>query len=257
MTFRVAADGYDRFIGRYSRLLAPQFLAFAGLDRPPVLDVGCGPGSLTEVLAARFGTSSVSAIDPSEPFVAACRDRVPGADVRVGSGESLPFSDQSFQAAVSQLVLSFVHDPDQMLREMIRVVRPGGSIAACTFEATGLALARIFWQAALQVDADAPDDARIPFRREHELRDLWIRTGLCAVHCAQIELQATYSDFDDFWSPFELGIGPAGSYFVAQAEPRRRQLRAACFELLGRPSAAFELPALVLAIRGQAPQVLR
>jgi trans-aconitate methyltransferase len=110
MTFSVAAEGYDRFIGRYSRILAPGFLESSGAGSGPVLDVGCGPGSLTEVLVARFGASQVAAIDPTGPFVEACRLRAPGADVRVVTAESLPFDDGFFGGALSQLVVSFVSD---------------------------------------------------------------------------------------------------------------------------------------------------
>ncbi len=251
MTFDVAAAAYDRFIGRYSRNLAPRFLEFAGVEAGPVLDVGCGPGSLAAVLAARFGGSQVAAVDPSEPFVAACRARVPGADVRLASGEALPFADRSFGAALSQLVLSFVKDADRMVAEMARVVRESGVVATCTFEANGFALARTFWEAALRLDRGAPDDARIPFRRMQELLDLWGRAGLRDVRRGVIDLEAAYSGFDDFWAPFAHGIGPAGGYLVAQPEERRIAIRDACFEILGRPAGPFSLPARVLAIRGR------
>jgi SAM-dependent methyltransferase len=251
MTFHVAGDAYDRFIGRYSRVLAPRFLAFAEIEAGPVLDVGCGPGGLTETLAARFGATSVAAVDPSEPFVAACRARVPGADVRAASAEALPFPDRSFGGALSQLVLSFVRDADRAAAELSRVVREGGIAAACTFEAQGFALARRFWDAALRFDPDAPDDARLPFRRMPELDALWRRAGLRDIRAEAIEIEAAYAGFDDFWAPFASGIGPAASYLVSQPEARRAAIRRACFESLGRPAGPFSLPARVLAIRGR------
>ena len=251
MTFAVAAGAYDRYIGRYSGALAPRFLEFAGVSSGPVLEVGCGPGSLTAVLAARFGAANVAAVDPSEPFVAACHERVPGADVRVGGGESLPFADAAFQGALSQLVLSFVREPDRLTSELSRVVRRDGTVAACTFEANGFALVRTFWDAALRFDPKAPDDAFIPFRREAELLALWNRAGFREVRTGVIDVEARYADFEDFWSPFAFGIGPAGSYLVAQAEDRRVALRDDCFDRLGRPAGAFTLPARVLAIRGR------
>ena len=152
MSFAVAGDVYDRFVGRYSRLLAPRFLDFAGVVEGPVLDVGAGPGALTSVLAGRFGAASVSAVEPSEPFAAACRARVPGVDVRVAPAEALPFAGLSFSASLSQLVLSFVTDAGKAATEMTRVVRRGGTVAACTFEADGFALARTFWKAARRFD---------------------------------------------------------------------------------------------------------
>jgi len=249
MSFAVAAESYDRYIGRYSRLLAPKFLEFAEVASGPVLEVGCGPGGLTAVLAARFGAASVAAVDPSEPFVAACRQRVPGADVRLAGGEALPFGDGAFRAALSQLVLSFVRQPDKLPAELARVVRPGGVVAACTFEADGFALARAFWDAALRFDPSAPDDASIPFRRKPELQALFDRAGYREVKTGVIEVEAGYADFDDFWAPFAFGIGPAGVYLEAQTEERRAGLRDACFERLGRPAGPFRLPARVIAIR--------
>ena len=250
MTFAVAGEGYDRYIGRYSRELAPRFIDFTGLSAGPVVDVGCGPGALSAALADRFGAHNVAAVDPSEPFVAACRERVPGANVRMARAESLPFADNMFEAAMSQLVLSFVGDPEAMAFELARVVRSGGIVSACTFEANGFGLVRTFWDAALQFDPDAPDDARIPFRRMPELIALWTRAGFRDISTGIIDVESSYSSFDDFWSPFSFGIGPAGSYLVAQPEPQRTALRQACFELLGEPAGEFSLTARVIAVRG-------
>jgi SAM-dependent methyltransferase len=255
MTFAVAAEAYDRFIGRYSREIAPRFLAFAepeALPAGPVLDVGCGPGSLTAALAQRFGAGATAAVDLSDPFVAACRQRVPGADVRLASAEALPFDDGAFAAVLSQLVLSFLPDADRSLAEMVRVTRRSGIVAACTFETNGFAVARTFWKAALRFDPSAPDDARLPLRRTVELIGLWTRAGLRDVRSTELEVEAAYEDFDDFWAPFAYGIGPAASFLVAQPEERRSAIRDACFEILGRPASGFTLPALVLAIRGRA-----
>jgi len=122
MTFAVSGDVYERYMGRYSRLLAPCLADFAGIEQPArVLDVGCGPGALTEELAARTGAAAVAAADPSESFVEACRARVPGADVRLAPAEALPWEDGSFEAAPSQLVVNFMRDADAGVREMRRV----------------------------------------------------------------------------------------------------------------------------------------
>ncbi len=251
MTFDVAGSAYDLLIGRYARLLAPRFLSFAGMAEGPVLDVGCGPGALTEVLAERMGGSNVAGVDPSEPFIAACRARAPGVDVRRAFGEALPFGDGAFAGALCQLVLSFVRDAPRTIAEMARVVRPGGVVAACTFEANGFALARTFWDAALRLDPGAPDDARLPMRRRGELEALFGAAPLLDVTVEDIVIEARYADFEDFWAPLSSGVGSAASYLVAQDEARRHAIRDACFEILGRPSGAFELPALVLAIRGR------
>jgi SAM-dependent methyltransferase len=251
MTFSVAADGYDRFIGRYSRLLAPRFLEFSGVASGPVLDVGCGPGYLTAVLADRFAASQVAAIDPTGPFIDACRARVPGADVRIGTAESLPFADASFAGVLSQLVISFVPDAPRFAAEAARVTRPGGSIAACTWAADGFALVQTFWRAALRFDPDAPDDARLPFRREGELAALWTQAGFREVEAGAIDLEVGYLDFADFWEPFATGGGPTTAYLRQQDAPRRDRIRDACFELLGRPPGPFRLPARALAVRGR------
>jgi SAM-dependent methyltransferase len=251
VTFAVAGEAYDRFIGRYSRVLAPLFLDFAGVGSGPVVEVGCGPGALTEVLADRLGAGRVAAVDPSAPSVATCRARVPGADVRVARAEALPFASGSFTAALSQLVLSFVADPDRAMAEAARVVRPRGMVAACTFEASGFDLVRAFWEAALRFDPAAPDDDRLPFRRPQELAHLWGRSGFQEVESAVIDLEGRYEGFDDCWGPFAFGIGPTGEYLAGQPEERRARIREACFEILGRPAGAFSLPARVIAIRGR------
>lgn len=251
MSFDVAAENYDRFMGRYSRLLAPRFLAFAGVAAGPVLDVGCGPGSLTAELAARLGASGVAAVDPSEPFVAACRARVPSADVRLAAAEALPFAEASFEGALAQLVLTFVREPSRMTAELSRVVRRGGVVAACTFDAEGLAIVRTFWQAARRLDPAAPDDASLPFRRMPELVALWEGAGFRDVETGIIELEAAYTGFDDCWTPLTYGIGPAGRYLAAQPEGRKAALRDAYLELLGKPSGPFALPARAIAVRGR------
>lgn len=251
--FAVPGDTYDRFIGRYSRSLAPRFLDFAGVEAGPVLDVGCGPGALAAEAARRMETGQVAAIDPSESFVAACRARVPGADVRLASAEALPFADDAFAGALAQLVLTFVPDPPRALAEVVRVTRTGGTVAACTFAGDGFAMARAFWQAAARIDPQAPDDARLPFRRAGELRELWSASGLREIQDGVIALEGSYEDFDDLWGPFAAGIGPMGSYLARQPEERRVRIREGCREILRRPTGPFTLPARVIAIRGRVP----
>lgn len=252
MTFAVPAAAYDRFMGRYSRPLAPRFVDFAGVAEGPALDVGCGPGSLAAALAERLGPAQVAAADPSESFVEACRARVPGADVRRASGEALPFGDGAFAAALSQLVLSFVKEPDRMAAELGRVVRPGGVVAACTFDAGGFALATAFWDAAIALDPAAPDDARIPFRRLPELQALFARAGFRDLRAGTLDVEARYEDFDeDLWRSLGAGIGPMGAYLAAQPPERQALLRDGCWDRLGRPSGAFTLPARAIAVRAR------
>src|SRR5437868_980480 len=133
--FTVAAEAYDRFMGRYSVPLASTFADFAGVaEGQRVLDVGCGPGALTRELVRRVGAGAVAAVDPSEPFVEECARRNPGVDVRLAKAEQLPFSDGVFDAALAQLVLHFVSDPAAAANELRRVLRPGGRAAACVWD---------------------------------------------------------------------------------------------------------------------------
>lgn len=244
-------DVYDRYIGRYSRTLAPRFIAFAGVDRGPVLDVGCGPGGLTLALASALGAQGVAAVDPSASFVEACRARVPGADVHLAGAEALPFPPATFEAVLAQLVLPFLSDAASAMAEAKRVARPGGTVAACMFASDGLAVSATFWRAALRFDPAAPDDAHLPFRKEGELLDLFHSAGFRDVVSGRIDLEARYTDFVDFWEPFASGVGPTGDYLGRQSEERRAGIRDECREILGRPAGAFTLPARVLAVRGR------
>src|SRR5262245_37064146 len=130
MSFVVAAEAYDRFMGRYSSPLAPLFADFGRVSEgQTVLDVGCGPGALTDELVGRVGASAVAAADPSEPFVAALEERHPDVTVRLAPAEQLPFDDSSFDAALAQLVVQFMRDPVAGVRDMARVTRDGGVVA--------------------------------------------------------------------------------------------------------------------------------
>src|SRR5918992_3870029 len=138
MEFTAAAEKYDRFMGRYTRTLAPALVDAVGIgEGMSVLDVGCGPGGLTDTLADRAGERHVAAIDPAPQFVAACRTRHPAADVREGVAEELPWPDGSFDATLSCLVIGFMTDADQGVREMARVTRPDGTVSACMWDVAG------------------------------------------------------------------------------------------------------------------------
>jgi SAM-dependent methyltransferase len=247
--FQAPAEAYDRFVGRYSKALATAFLACAGVaPGQRILDVGCGPGGLTAQAAELVGAAQVAAVDPSEPFAEACRARVPGVDVRVASAESLPFGDESFDAVLSQLVVNFLADAPAGVAEMRRVARPGGLVGACVWDYAGeMLLLRTFWDAAVELD---PTGAR-PLHEGHAMRysnpddlgALWSEAGLEGVEVSQLDVEASYDDFDDLWQPLTTGVGPAGSYATSLDPERQEALRSRMRALLGDPSGSFTLTA--------------
>jgi ubiquinone/menaquinone biosynthesis C-methylase UbiE len=255
MSFNVSADAYDRYMGRYSRSLAPLFAGFAGVEPGHrVLDVGCGPGALTSELALRVGADRVAGADPTPGFALACAERVPGADVRTAPAEELPWPTNSFDTALSQLVVSFLPDADAGVREMRRVTRLGGTVAACAWDLAGeMQMLRTFWDAALELDPAAPDEARVmDYIDPDSLRELWRRAGLRDVETTQLVVDVEYSDFDDYWQPFLSGTGPGGAYCVSLDARHRAALRDECFRRLGAPTHRFTLTARAWAVRGLA-----
>ena len=252
MTFEVPAEAYDRFMGGYSRQLSPQLADLAGVRAGQrVLDVGCGPGALTAELVGRVGEAAVSAVDPSESFVAAARDRFPGVDVQRAAAERLPFTDQAFDAVLAQLVVHFMTDPVAGLREMKRVTSPGGTVAACVWDHGGArAPLTTFWAAACELDPEARDESHLAGAREGHLRALFDEAGLASIEETSLEASADFASFDEWWEPFTLGVGPAGGYAQTRDEESRARLRARCKELL--PAAPFTLSTWAWAVRGVA-----
>jgi SAM-dependent methyltransferase len=251
VTFAVAADAYDRFMGRYSMPLAPRFADFAGVAAGQcALDVGCGPGALTAVLVDRLGPDEVAAVDPSEPFVDAARERHPGVDVRRAPAEELPFEDGEFDAALAQLVVHFMADPVAGLREMRRVTREDGMVAACVWDISGGNPLGVFWAAARDVDPEAPSESSRPGTREGHLAELFAAAGLSEVEDGVVSVEVEHSSFEDWWEPFTLGVGPAGGYLATLAGERRDAVRERCRELL--PEAPFAITARAWAARGAA-----
>jgi len=252
--FLHSGDAYDRYMGRYSRRLAPVFADASKLARgATVIDVGCGPGALTAELVARLGPEHVRAVDPSPPFVAACALRHPGVDVREGRAERLPFDDGSADAALAQLVLHFVSDPDAVAAEFRRVLRPGGVASACVWDfREGMQMLRAFWDAALALDPDAPDEARIlRFGAEGEIADLWRGAGFVDVEETTLRVSSEYASFDELWAGFLEGIGPAGAYCTSLAEDARAELRDVLFIRLGSPEGRFTLDAVARSASGR------
>ena len=247
MGFEVSGAAYDRFMGRYSRALAPQLADFAGVTAGQrVLDVGSGPGALTAELVARAGATAVTAVDPSTTFVAALRERLPDVESAQASAETLPFADAAFDVALAQLVVHFMADPVAGLREMARVTRPGGVIAACVWDHAGeRSPLATFWRAARELDPGVRDESGLPGAREGALTDLLHEAGLADVAVAEHEAAFRPASFEEWWEPFTLGVGPAGAYATGLDDDARGTLRERCRELL--PEAK---PAVVWAARG-------
>lgn len=223
-----------------------------------MLDVGSGPGQLTAQLAEIVGAARVAAVDPSEQFARACAERIPGADVRVAAADNLPFDDSSFDATLSQLVVNFLPDAPAGLREMLRVTRPGGVVAASVWDYAGeMTMLRAFWDAAVAVDpgrAEPLDEGtRMAYCQPDSLARLWTEAGLLEVETDTIVARAAYEDFDDLWAPFTTGVGPAGAYCGSLSEPEREAVRAAYHRGLGSPEGAFELSARAWVVLGRAP----
>jgi SAM-dependent methyltransferase len=250
VSFTVAAGAYDRFMGRYSVPLAPLFADHAGIGAAEhVLDVGCGPGALTGELVRRVGPEAVTAVDPSEPFVEAARERHPGVHVEQSPAESLPFADASFDAALAQLVVHFMRDPVGGLAEMARVTREDGSVAACVWDhAGGRGPVSVFWDAARSLDQDVVDESQLAGAREGHLSELFAEAGLRAVDETPLEVAVEHQSFESWWEPYELGVGPAGDH-VARLDPGQRDaLRERCREML--PAAPFALTVRAWSARG-------
>ena len=250
MSFDVAAQAYDEFMGRWSRPLAPQLAELAGVRAGQrVLDVGCGPGALTAELAARLGPAAVTAVDPSPSFVAAARARLPGVDVREAAAEHLPFPDATFDVALAQLVIHFMVDPVAGLAEMARVTRPGGVVAACVWDfAGGHGPLGPFWLAARELDPGVEDESRRAGTRAGHLAELFEAAGLRAVEQVAFSVSRDYADFEAWWEPFTGTVGPAGSFLAGLDAHQQVELRERCRTML--PAGPFSLTARAWAARG-------
>lgn len=248
MIFDVDAGAYLSFMGRYSEPLAVRFSDLAELRRGQrVLDVGCGPGALTAELVRRLGADAVSAVEPSEPFLAAVRKRLPAVDVRRAAAEELPFPDGAFDATLAQLVVHFMTDPVAGLREMGRVTAAGGIVAACVWDhASRRGPLATFWRAVRELDPAARDESGLAGASEGSLAGLFAAAGLGGAQTTVISVTVRHATFSEWWEPFTLGVGPAGAYVAALDDERRLALRDRCRSLL--PDGPVEISAAAWAV---------
>jgi SAM-dependent methyltransferase len=253
VSFETGTEAYARHVGRYGAGLASALCDATGVTTgDSALDVGCGPGVLAAELARRLGAERVAGVEPSAPFLEAARAAVPGADLRSGRAEELPFADDSFDVVLSQLVVNFMEDAPRGVAELARVARR--TVASAVWDYAGeMTMLRAFWDAALEVDPGAPDEGRtMRYCSPAELRALWEAAGLARVATGELRVSADYAGFDDFWTPFTTGLGPSGAYLASLGDEQREAFRAACFRRLGEPEGAFTLAARAWFVRGEA-----
>jgi SAM-dependent methyltransferase len=225
-------DLYEPYVGRWSRLVAREFLAWLAVpEGMEWLDVGCGTGALSQTILERQRPRRLKGIDPSPEFIAHARSRMSDgvAVFDIGDAQALPDANDRFDCAVSGLVLNFVPDPLRAVTEMARVLRPAGLAALYVWDyGKGMELIRIFWDAAIGLDPAAAglDEARrFPLCRPEPLVEVFSRGGLRDVEVRAIDVLTDFQDFDDYWSPFLGGQGPAPGYAMSLDESRRAALR--------------------------------
>jgi SAM-dependent methyltransferase len=201
-----------------------------------VLDVGAGPGALTGALVERVGAAEVTAVDPSEPFVAALRERNPSVAVHQAAAESLPFDDASFDATLAQLVVHFMRDPVAGIREMRRVTVPGGVVAASVWDhGGGHGPLSVYWEAVRELDPASEGEAHLAGATEGDLTRLFEQAGMTGVAEEPLTVRVEHATFEEWWEPYTLGVGPAGSYIAGLAPEAREELREKCRALLPEP----------------------
>jgi ubiquinone/menaquinone biosynthesis C-methylase UbiE len=251
-------DAYERWIGRWSRYVGAEFVAWLGVpgDRR-WLDLGCGTGALTETLLAAVAPASVVGVDPSARFVAHARAHVPDprATFVEGTAGAIPVASDSVDAAVAGLVLNFVPDLPAGLAELRRVVVPGGTIAAYVWDYAGrMEMIRRFFDAAIELDPaaiTADEGSRFSICAPEPLRAAFAAAGFAAIELHAIEVSTVFRDFDDYWTPILAGIGPAPGYAMRLTEERRAALRERLRSTLPtEPDGSIHLVARAWAIRG-------
>ena len=260
MTF-FDATAYERFMGRWSRRLAPLLIDFAGVrEGDRVLDVGSGTGSLALELAATRRVEVVG-IDPSAAFIEHARTRAAGRPVRfdVGDAQALPYEDASFDTCLALLVINHIPDPRKAASEMRRVTRPGGRTAAAVWDyGEGMTLLRTFWDAAVALDpaAEPRHERHMPCCRRNQLSTLWAESGLQEIEETALVIPMEFASFDALWAPFLEGQGPGGAYVASLTPDRRQALRQRLRQELsaGDSDQPIRIDARAWAVRGNTPQ---
>jgi SAM-dependent methyltransferase len=256
-----AGAHYEPYVGRWSRRVADEFVRW--LARPPGcdwLDVGCGTGALSSTIVVLARPRKVHAVDSSDAFLDYARHQVddPSVEFHLGDARALPLDDSCVDVAVSGLVLNFIVPPEDAVREMVRVTRPGGTLAAYVWDyAERMQLMRLFWDAVVALDpaAAALDEGRrFPLCKPEPLQQLFSAAGLRAVSVRAVDVETNFESFDAYWAPFLGGQGPAPGYAMALAEERRSALRERLRALVPAASdGSIRLVARAWAVRGERP----
>lgn len=254
--------GYERFMGRWSRLLATDFVVFAGIrNGNRVLDVGTGTGSAAAAVEASMPASEIVGIDPSAGFIAAARKNAKSgrAQFEVGDAQALKFKDASFDNTIALLVMNFIPDHNKAIAEMRRVTRAQGTVSACVWDYNeGMQSLRFFWDEAIAFDPaiEPRDERHMKLSRHGQLGDLWRKAGLVGVVEQPLTIEQSFSSFEDYWGPFTTGAGPGGAYVVSLSVDRRQQLETRIRKrLLGdRHDGPFKLTARAWCVRGEVPK---
>jgi SAM-dependent methyltransferase len=227
-----SGDSYERYVGRWSRLVAREFIRWLAVPEDHQwLDVGCGTGALSQTILKLTNPKKVKGVDRSEEYVNTARNTVnhPKADFERGDAQSLPVEPDAYDAAVSGLVLNFVPQPSQMISEMKRAVKQNGIVAVYVWDyAAKMQFMRHFWKAAIVLDpaiSDHDEGKRFPICNPVVLAELFQSSGLIGVETRSIDISTTFKDFDDYWTPFLGGQGPAAGYAMSLSEERRAELR--------------------------------
>ncbi len=249
-----SSEAYEQFMGRYSRQLATPFAEFAGVQSGMrVLDVGAGTGALTEQLIARVGAGLVAAAEPSPDYTVALQARCPDIDVRQVAAEELPWDAGSFDVTLAQLVVSFMRDAHQGARELARVLRPGGTAAACMWELDGMDMTNAMREVRRQLQPGEEPVSATAFRTEQSLRELFEGAGLADVEATVIEVSVTYASVDELWGP-AIRVGGPGGPAIDRFSPEQLERGRSVFDTaLGSPTGSFTLGGRAAAVRGVRP----
>ena len=249
MSFFESDTAYDRFMGRYSTRLAPLFADFAGVDAGRrVLDVGAGTGALAAELVRRG--AAAAAADPSPAFVETLRTRLPEADVRPAPAEELPWEDETFDAALAQLVVAFMNDAPKGIAEMRRVTKNGGTVAVCMWDRDEMEMLRAVRRAQDALRSGGPlAEGAMRYRTREEIESLFAE-GFADVASERLDVESSYSGYDEFWEALSGGVGPAGAWIARLGADEREAARAEVHRQLSEPQGPFVLGGSAWATRG-------